>query len=97
MSGAQTPKRFFRANPVPKGPATVAEAAALEKRTEAYERVRAASIHLLVALKQWPGFDATGNIDGAIDHTLVNMDRLDTELDALHDAIKAFRGQGGSK
>lgn len=87
------PKFWFRKNHELASPARVAEATNLVIRQEAYDRAKDATIHLLSALKQWPGFDSTGNINGVIDHTLVNIDRLDDALDDLRDQVDKFRGQ----
>ncbi|MGP5383402.1 hypothetical protein ACTXL8_14645 [Glutamicibacter arilaitensis] len=86
-------KFWFRKNHQSVSPARLAEAQNLVTRQEAYDRAKDATIHLLTALKQWPGFDSTGNINGAIDHTLVNIDRLDDALDELRDQIDKLRGQ----
>lgn len=88
-------RRYFRANTSSKAtPATVVEASALETRVAAYEQAKTKAYHLLSSLKVWQGFDATGNIDGAIDHTLVNIDDLHDDLDALYAQIVKFRGKG---
>jgi len=84
---------WFRKNHASASPARLAEAQNLVARQETYDRAKEATIHLLSALKQWPGFDSTGNINGAIDHTLVNIDRLDDALDELRDQIDRNRGQ----
>ncbi|WP_417364015.1 hypothetical protein [Glutamicibacter arilaitensis] len=86
-------KFWFRKNHQSVSPARLAEAQNLVTRQEAYDRAKDATIHLLTALKQWPGFDSTGNINGVIDHTLVNIDRLDDALDELRDQIDKLRGQ----
>lgn len=86
-------KFWFRKNHQLEGPARLAETQAVVTRQEAYDRAKEATIHLLTALKQWPGFDSTGNINGVIDHTLVNIDRLDDTLDDLRDQIDKLRGQ----
>ncbi|MCS3494096.1 hypothetical protein M2368_003124 [Arthrobacter sp. JUb119] len=86
-------KFWFRKNHQSVSPARLAEAQNLVTRQEAYDRAKEATVHLLLALKQWPGFDSTGNINGAIDHTLVNIDRLDDALDELRDQVDKFRGQ----
>jgi len=86
-------KFWFRKNHASASPARLAEAQNLVRRQEAYDRAKDATIHLLTALKQWPGFDSTGNINGVIDHTLVNIDRLDDALDELRDHIDKLRGQ----
>jgi len=84
---------WFRKNHELASPARVAEATNVVARQEAFDRAKDATLHLLTALKQWPGFDSTGNINGAIDHTLVNIDRLDDALDELRDQIDRIRGQ----
>lgn len=86
-------KFWFRKNHQLDGPARLAETQAVVTRQESYDRAKEATIHLLTALKQWPGFDSTGNINGVIDHTLVNIDRLDDALDDLRDQIDKLRGQ----
>ncbi|MGJ3403230.1 hypothetical protein [Glutamicibacter sp. Je.9.36] len=85
-------KSWFRKNHQSVSPARLAEAQNLVARQDAYDRAKEATVHLLTALKQWPGFDSTGNINGAIDHTLVNIDRLDDALDELRDQIDKLRG-----
>jgi len=82
---------WFRKNHELASPARVAEATNVVARQEAFDRAKDATLHLLTALKQWPGFDSTGNINGAIDHTLVNIDRLDDALDELRDQIDKVR------
>jgi len=84
-------KFWFRKNHASDSPARLAENQNLVSRHETFDRAREATIHLLTALKQWPGFDSTGTIDGAIDHTLVNIDRLDDALDELRDMVDKFR------
>ncbi|UTM47077.1 hypothetical protein [Glutamicibacter mysorens] len=86
-------KFWFRKNHQLDGPARLAETQAVVTRQESYDRAKEATIHLLTALKQWPGFDSTGNINGVIDHTLVNIDRLDDALDDLRDQIDRLRRQ----
>lgn len=86
-------KFWFRKNHQLGGPARLAETQAVATRQEAYDRAKDATLHLMTALKQWPGFDSTGNINGVIDHTLVNIDRLDDALDDLRDQIDKLRGQ----
>lgn len=86
-------KFWFRKNHQLDGPARLAETQAVATRQEAYDRAKDATIHLLTAFKQWPGFDSTGSIIGVIDHTQVNIDRLDDALDDLRDQIDAFRGE----
>ena len=83
---------WFRKNHELASPARVAEATNVVVRQEAYDRAKDATSHLLSALKQWPGFDSTGNINGVIDHTLVNIDRLDDALDELRDQVDKVRG-----
>ncbi|GGJ74559.1 hypothetical protein [Glutamicibacter ardleyensis] len=88
-------RRYFRANTGSKvTPAAVAEASALEARVAAYEQAKTKAYHLLSSLKVWQGFDATGNISGAIEHTLTNIDDLHDDLDALYAQIVKFRGKG---
>lgn len=82
---------WFRKNHELASPARVAEATNVVARQEAFDRAKDATLHLLTALKQWPGFDSTGNINGAIDHTLVNIDRLDDALDDLRVQVDKFR------
>ena len=86
-------KFWFRKNHQLDGPARLAETQAVVTRQESYDRAKEATIHLLTALKQWPGFDSTGNVNGVIDHTLVNIDRLDDALDDLRDQIDRLRRQ----
>ncbi|MFK0082748.1 hypothetical protein [Glutamicibacter sp. NPDC090743] len=86
-------KSWFRKNHQSENPARIAEAHNVVARQDAYDRAKEATVHLLIALKQWPGFDSTGNINGVIDHTLVNIDRLDDALDELRDQIDKLRGQ----
>lgn len=84
-------KFWFRKNHASSSPARLAETQNLLARQEAYDRAKDATVHLLIALKQWPGFDSTGSIGGAIDHTLVNIERLDDALDDLRDHVDQFR------
>lgn len=82
---------WFRRNHQAETTARVAEASRAVSRQESYNRAKDATLHLMTALKQWPGFDSTGSIIGVIDHTQVNIDRLDDALDDLRDQIDAFR------
>lgn len=84
---------WFRRNHQAETTARVAEASRAVSRQESYNRAKDATLHLMTALKQWPGFDSTGSIIGVIDHTQVNIDRLDDALDDLRDQIDAFRGE----
>jgi len=86
-------KYWFRKNHASASPERLAEAQNLVARQEVYDRAKDATIHLLTALKQWPGFDSTGSNGGAIDHTLVNIERLDDALDDLRDQVDKLRGQ----
>lgn len=84
---------WFRRNHQAETAARVAGASRAVSRQESYNRAKDATLHLMTALKQWPGFDSTGSIIGVIDHTQVNIDRLDDALDDLRDQIDAFRGE----
>ena len=86
-------KRFFRNNGRQGTPARLAEDKALVARNKAYDDAREKAVRVLQALKCWPAYDATGNISGAIDHTLANIEALDAALDELHEQIDKFRGQ----
>lgn len=89
-------KRWFRANTAGRvTPASVADASALEARVDVYEQAKTKAYHLLASLKAWQAFDATGNVSGAIDHTLVNIDDLHDDLDALYAQIVKFGHVGG--
>lgn len=89
-------KRWFRSNTGGRvTPATVAESSALEARVAVYEQAKTKAYHLLASLKAWQAFDATGKVAGAIDHTLVNIDDLHDDLDALYAHIVKFRNLGG--
>lgn len=84
-------KRWFRSNTAGRvTPAAVAESSALETRIAVYEQAKTKAYHLLASLKAWQAFDATGNVAGAIDHTLVNIDDLHDDLDALYAQIVKF-------
>lgn len=84
---------WFRRNNEVAAPARVAEVTNLVVRQETFDRAKASALHLLKALEQWPAFDSTGNVGGAIDHTLVNIDNLDDALDDLRDQIDKHKAQ----
>ncbi|WP_313813020.1 hypothetical protein [Glutamicibacter sp.] len=84
-------KRYFRHNGG-RGAEANAEAKACQVRQETFDRAKDKAVHLLHALKSWPGYDATGNILGAMDHTDATIDALDEVLDELRDEMDKFRG-----
>lgn len=88
---ASVGKRFFRHNGG-RGAEAAAEAKAVQARQDVFDRAKDKAVHLLHALKSWPGYDATGNIEGAMAHTDATIDALDEVLDELRDEMDKFRG-----
>jgi len=84
---------WFRKNHVAASPARVAEVTNVVVREQTFDSAEEATVNLLQALGQWRDFDSTGNVNGAIEHTLVNIDRLDDALDDLRDQVDKFKDQ----
>ena len=91
-SSAFQGRRFFRPNPAQKNsPSALAEEAGVKVREAVYKRALARGHHVVTALKSWPGYDATGHILPAMDHTLANISAARAALDDLEEQITQFR------
>ncbi|MDR4533237.1 hypothetical protein [Glutamicibacter sp. PS] len=74
-------------------PRDVAAASAAHRQREAHQAAKLATDRLRAALGVWFDFDSTGNIDGAINHTIVRGEELVERLRELQDVAEPFRDQ----
>lgn len=89
-TSTKTPEpQYFKQNQalLPAGPARIAEVAAAKKRHLAYQKAVSASREMKDAVMVGQPMDKTGNFDGALDHALQVLDRL-------NEAMAEYRIQG---